>query len=221
LSNELIRPLDPDSARALEESAKLGQKFLDSADKAGNYATGVLGRLPHNLLGFVDDWVLHQRVRRYAQLQADTKRILEQRGVKEPYPEISPSIAVPLLEAAVDENRDDIRDLWAKLLAAAIDPNRSRLVRLSIIAIVKQMDPMDALILKAVYENATGMWSPNGRDFLSKKFNVSEEEVLVSFDNLSKLIVSHSRGSPNQSAPGACRKTANEGRTRLASAARI
>jgi hypothetical protein len=46
MSKELIRPIDPDTAHAIEEAAKLGIKLLDSGDKAAGYATGVLGRAP-------------------------------------------------------------------------------------------------------------------------------------------------------------------------------
>jgi hypothetical protein len=186
-SKELIRLIDPETARAIEASAKFGTRFLDSTDKAGSFAVGIIGRLPHNLVGIVDDWVLHQRVRRWAELQADTKRILDERGIKEPYAEISPSIAVPLLEAAVDETREHLKQLWAKLLAAALDPKRNNLVRPSLIAILKQMDPTDALVMEQVDKNPSGNWTPNGRDAMVGALKVSQDEILVSFDNLTKL----------------------------------
>jgi hypothetical protein len=31
--------------------------------------------------------------------------------------EVSPSIAVPIIEAAQDENREELQDLWATLFA--------------------------------------------------------------------------------------------------------
>ncbi len=187
MSNELIRPIDPETARALEELAKFGTKLLDSGDQAGGYASSVLGRLPHNLLGLAGDWLYHKRIRRWFELQADTKRILDERGIKEPYEDISPSIAIPLLEAAVDETREGLREQWASLLAAASDPNRKDLVRQSLITTLKQMDPLDALVLKAVFENGSPVWFPNGRDVLAEKLHKSQNEVHVSFNNLVKL----------------------------------
>jgi Abortive infection alpha len=186
-TNELVRPIDAETARAVESLAKFGTRFLDSADKAGGYATGIFGRLPHNLVGFVDDWVFHQRVRRWAGLQADTLRILEDRAVPKPYVEISPSIAVPLLEAAVDETREHLKQLWAKLLAAALDPTRAGFVRPSIVAIVKGMDPIDVLVMQEVDKQPSGSWSPSGRDFMASALKVTQDEILVSFDNLTRL----------------------------------
>ena len=60
------------------------------------------------------------------------RRILEERGVKE-LVEPSPSVIAPLLSAAVNEDRDILKSLWARLLANACDPNRQNLVRLSFI----------------------------------------------------------------------------------------
>jgi hypothetical protein len=95
MSNELIRPIDPDTAHAIEETAKFGTKLLNSGDNAAGYAAEVVERLPHNLVGLlIGDWVYHKRIRRWAELQADTKRILYERGVKEPYEDPSLSIAV-------------------------------------------------------------------------------------------------------------------------------
>jgi hypothetical protein len=70
MSNELIPPIDPDTAHAIEETAKqLGTKLLDSGGKTAGYVTGIFGHLPHNLVGIIGDWVYHKRVRRWAELQ--------------------------------------------------------------------------------------------------------------------------------------------------------
>jgi len=52
---------------------------------------------------------------------------------------VSPSIAIPLFAAAQDESRDELRELFARLLAAAMDPKRKDLTRGSFTAIVKQL----------------------------------------------------------------------------------
>jgi hypothetical protein len=100
---------------------------------------------------------------------------------------VSPSIAVPLIEAAINEERPELADLWARLLAAAMDPNRQRTVRQNIIETLKQMEPLDAAILQAVYTNAGAQWSPNGRDALAQRLQIQQDEVLVSFGNLADL----------------------------------
>jgi hypothetical protein len=73
------------------------------------------------------------------------------RGAQGPFEEISPSIAVPLIEAAADESREELAELWAKLLAAAADPARKGRVRLEFATTLKQMDPLDAKVLETIY----------------------------------------------------------------------
>lgn len=186
MSNELIRPIDQQTAKAIEEAAKFGTRALESTDKLGSYAAGVLGRLPHNLIGIVDDWVLHHRIRNYAKLQNKTDEILQRRGVSERV-EPSPTIAVPLLEAAIEESREELADLWARLLAAAVDPKRTQLVRQSLISVLKQMDPLDALVLEKLWEMQGTALTPNGRDFLASMLGYLPEDILVSFSNLKRL----------------------------------
>src|ERR1700731_1186293 len=140
MANELIRPIDADSAHAIEEASKAASKAIEAGMQAGKYVGGVLGNLPHNLVGFIDDWVAHKRARRWAELQAETDKILRERGV-ENQEDVSPSVAIPLIAAAIDEDREILKQMWAKLLAAALDPNRTASVRPALIAALKQMDP--------------------------------------------------------------------------------
>jgi hypothetical protein len=51
MANELIRPIDPDSAHAIEETAKAAAKAIDAAIQAGKYGGEILGDLPHDLFG--------------------------------------------------------------------------------------------------------------------------------------------------------------------------
>ncbi len=190
MAEELIRPIDEDTAKAIEESAKALGRGFDLVGGLGAYLARALGGVPENLVGLlVGDWLIHKRVRRWSELQAETKGLLDQRNKKEPYEDISPSVAIPLIEAALDEDREGLKELWARLLAAAMDPTRKNRVRLSFITTLKQMDPLDAWVLEAlygVYPAGFGQ-SMNGGDVFSAKFSVSHDEVLVSFGNLERL----------------------------------
>jgi hypothetical protein len=48
------------------------------------------------------------------------------------------SLTLPILEAAANESRDELQDLWARLLAAAADPARAPAFRLAFIEAVKK-----------------------------------------------------------------------------------
>jgi len=49
------------------------------------------------------------------------------------------------------------------------------------------MEPLDALVLQKINKNTSGNWAPNGRDVIKAVLNVSQDEVLVSFEHLAKL----------------------------------
>jgi hypothetical protein len=186
VANDLI---DENTARAIQEVSKATGKGLDLAGKAGSYAAAVFGRSPHNLVGLlVGDWIFHWRIRQAAVLEERTLKFLAERGVKPPFEEVSPSIEMPLLDSALDETRDQLVDLWARLLAAAIDPTRRARVRQSFITTLKQMDPLDAKILEVIYDQFPGgFMGQNGRDALAHRLNISTDEVLVSFLKLERL----------------------------------
>jgi hypothetical protein len=92
---ELIRPIDADSAHAIEEAAKATSKAIDAITESGKYAGAVFGDLPHDLFGIMGDWVKHVRARRWAELQSKTTKILRDRSV-EKHADVSPSVAIPL-----------------------------------------------------------------------------------------------------------------------------
>ena len=80
MSSDLIRPIDPETARAIEETAKLGSKIVDAGMKTGSYLDRVVGGVPDHLVGLIDDWLIHRRARRWARLQAETLDLSSQMG---------------------------------------------------------------------------------------------------------------------------------------------
>ena len=86
------------------------------------------------------------------------KRVEVRRNVKR-LQAVSLSVAIPMLRGAYDENREQLRELWAALIAAATDPERTGRVRLSFIDVLKQFDPLDALVMRERY-NLSGAASP-------------------------------------------------------------
>src|SRR5262249_23123844 len=138
-----------------------------------------------DLVGIVGDFVRHKRRKRAFELDQEYKKLLKDRGVNDPI-DPSPSIAIPLLEAAVDEDREVLRDLCARLLANACDPARKDRVRASFIDLLKNLDPFDAEVLH-ILGTVPGQPSPNPRDYVIAKTRRSEDEVLVSFENLIEL----------------------------------
>jgi Abortive infection alpha len=170
-----------------DEQAKLGQEIVGAARDSGKYLTDILGDLPKELVAYlVGDRVKVRREENLRLLWEKSKERLAARGVSDPEPP-SLKLALPIIAAAADEDSEALRDLWSRLLAAAMDPNRRDAIRQTFIEAVKQMDPMDALVLKIVRDNGGQTWSPNGRDAVASRLRCSPDEVRVSFDRLAKL----------------------------------
>ena len=185
MGREIIPIIDPETAKAVQKASDLGGKAVDAGVGLGRYTASVFGMLPHDLVGIAGDYIRHKRRVRAVELDRRYQQILRDRGVTEPT-EPSPSILIPLLSAALDEDRDVLKDLWARLLANACDPNRSGRVRQSFIDLLRKFDPLDAVILQELGA-VSGAPNPNARDFIRSKLKQSENEVMVSFDNLVDL----------------------------------
>jgi hypothetical protein len=187
MANELIKPIDENTAKAIEESAKSIGKGIDLVGGLGSYLSRALGGVPENLIGLlVGDWLIHKRARRWGELQAETLRILEQRKVQEPYEDISPSIALPLIEAALDEVREVLKDIWANLLASAMDPKRKDFVRRNVIDAVRAMEPIDALVFSKIPVVSTNQ-DTNTVDKLVSLLGLSNDEIVVATRALHQL----------------------------------
>lgn len=195
MAKELIRPIDADTAHAIEEAAKASGKAIDAAVRSGAYVGNMLGDLPHDLVGILGDWLKHKRMRRWIELQAETERILKRRGITN-REEVSPSVAIPLIDAAINEDREMLKDLWAKLLAAALDPDRSKQVRPSLIDLLKQLDPVDARVLQYMHEpnDRSGRYSDLA-DALIADLNVDRVEAFYSMEHLHSLGCLHPQPS--------------------------
>ncbi len=134
-----------DEARAVAEVAKTTGEIVQAAGGIGAYLARVFGSIPENLLNLmVGDWLEHKRRRHLADLEERTARHLE--GIAtERLTEPSPSVLIPLLQAAVDEGRPALQALWAALLANAMVDGGKR-VRRDYFEAVRQMEPVDALV---------------------------------------------------------------------------
>jgi Abortive infection alpha len=134
-----------------DEQAKLGQEALKALGAVGRFLREVIGTYPEDLVGYYlgGDWLKVRRAENLSRMIEELQHLLKARNVKPDSPSIS--IALPLLIAAADESRDELRSIWARLLAAAADPARAKSFRIQFIEVVKQMDPLDAAVLDATH----------------------------------------------------------------------
>jgi hypothetical protein len=170
-------------AKALEKLSEFGTTAINSATELSHYAGRILGTAPEDVVGLlIGDPLRAVRTVIAAKLDDLVAQKLQQRNVQSTQP-VSPSLAIPLMRAAYDESRPELQELWANLIASAMDPIRSSRVRISFIETLKRLDPLDALVLKTLFETS-GVLRPNARDYLASLLKVTPEEVIISSINL-------------------------------------
>jgi hypothetical protein len=139
------------SAKAAEAIAKTTGQAVEIIRDTGSYLRGVFGEVPTDLVGVLGGAWLHERHQQLRDaLRRRTEQILRERDVQEEI-ELSPNVAAALIAGAQEEGREELMELWARLLANAMDPNMNS-IRHSFIASVKNMDPMDAILLRYIHE---------------------------------------------------------------------
>jgi hypothetical protein len=181
-----ITGVTDEQATAITSFATFGTTVVTESSKLVQYVGRVLGTVPHDAVGLVlGDPLSFVRTVIAGQYDVLLSKIFERRRITKTQP-VSPSLAIPLLRAAYDENRPELQALWASLIASAMDPSRSGRVRLSFIETLRRFDPLDAVVLKMRHE-ATGELKPNPVAFIASRIGEQPTEVQISVDNLKTL----------------------------------
>lgn len=168
-----------------DAQAELAKTAVEETGKLGRYVARILGDFPSDFIQVAAGQ--HFRFARVIIADGYDRKItaiLDRRNAK--VAPVSPSIGVPLLEAAYEEMRPELQDLWAALIAAAMDDARAPRLRLRFIETVKQMDPIDALILKERARQSGGL-QPNAVDYFVRFLSRGPDEIAVSAENLERL----------------------------------
>jgi hypothetical protein len=178
-----------EGSKAVQEVAKTAGKVIDLTSDLGAYLGKVVGGVPSDLVGLLGgDYVGQLRIRNLDKCVRKTKKIIEERNTEtEP---VSLTIAVPILKAAENESREELQNLWARLLANAMDSKRSATVRLEFIQIIQQLNPLDAMILDHLNQTDRSAVI-NTRDVLMSRYQLPESTVIVSLQHLTTLQLAH------------------------------
>jgi hypothetical protein len=159
---------------------------IDAGREFGGFLARMLGNLPHDTAGLLGGDLLHEvRLTNLRRIEIETEKILASRRINDPSP-VSPSLAIPLLHAAQEEEDVELQDLWARLLANAMDPSRDNDIRIEYIKTLAKFNPIDALVIKLLIDTPSSM-QPNTRDFLAANLRCSSEAIEVSFSHLDQL----------------------------------
>jgi hypothetical protein len=159
-----------------DEQAKLGQEVVKTAqtlialfgDAGRAFSRSQLATIFSDLIGHkLGADKLHDERQRNLLLmkarQEELQQDIDQARIGAP----SPSVVLPLLEAAMDESREELQELWARLLANAMIDDGSK-VRRDYFTTLKAMEPLDVAVLD--------MFDAPGVD--SKPVNVQRLQIL-------------------------------------------
>jgi hypothetical protein len=169
--------------KAIEETAKAASNAIDLVREGSRAISPAIGNIYGLLIG---DKVSAARDRRLDELARNTKTILHDRDVKERQ-ELPEDIAIPLLEAAQGESREELKQLWARLLANAMDPKRAADVRPEFIETIRSFTPIDATILSFIVGPADRSPPIISDAKISHGLNLRSTAVRTSINHLRKI----------------------------------
>jgi hypothetical protein len=147
-----------ESAKAVQEVAKVGGKAIDATREAGGWLDRIFGQ------GIEDSVALHWsdrvRARRIEAAIYDWERLtelmrkidarLQAKGVNT-LRLVPPKIALALIENATVEEEDDLHTLWANLFATGLDASAEEIHR-KYVSTLADMTGADALVFKLIHD---------------------------------------------------------------------
>lgn len=137
-------------AKAIQESAKLGEKGLEIADKAGSFFTKVLKEPINEISGMITDKMRFIRWKRMVEMSDEVNMILEQKGITNTRA-VPPKIALPIIEEATLEDDPNLQYLWNNLLANAMNPTFNDEIRYGFIEMIKGITGIEVKLLNEFY----------------------------------------------------------------------
>lgn len=144
----------------------------------------------------LDKWILNKE---YA--IDETKKLLAQKLEKvEPEKIVEPEayVAVPAIQAiSYSMNSEELRNLYANLLAKSMNSDTRDFVHPSFVEIIKQMSPIDSMVFKIIMEREINplidlIYENAQKTFITLKTNISDiniaptDTISLSIDNLIK-----------------------------------
>jgi hypothetical protein len=172
--------------KAAEETGKAIGKVADLLDKASPALADL-----YNFLG--GDRLSEQRIRNADKYKRETKRIMEERNIKERRA-VPEELAAPLFDAAIRDPREELQKLYAALTVNAIDPAFHDHVRPEFVETVKKWQPIDVRVMKF------SVGRPQGKPH----FGAGEIETALTMERQNAVTVSleHLRTLGCLSSPG-------------------
>ncbi|MEX2650127.1 MAG: Abi-alpha family protein [Alphaproteobacteria bacterium] len=138
------------------------------------------------------DWFAAHQSENLRSIFGQAGQIHRDRGIEpEDAVPIPPRIGIPLLEQASAESEPALQEMWAGLIANAADPNRRIDLMKAFIAILGQMDPLEARLVNFVSSQGwRGVIGPHDFGFMMRdlvqQLGASEDDVRLALNSLAR-----------------------------------
>lgn len=139
-------------SKAIQNSAKLGEKGLEIANKAGSFFAKVFKEPIDEISGIITDKLRFIRWKRLIEISDEVNTILEKRRITNTKA-VPPKIAIPLIEHATLEEDNELKKLWVNLLSNAMDPDFNSEIRYGFIEMINGITGVEARILSIFYNS--------------------------------------------------------------------
>jgi len=144
-------PISQSSARNCKKLQKPQAKRLMLAREFGGFISRFVAGSDEQGIGIVEDKLKYMRWERQLRLMQRADQLLQEIDLPQPTRHIPLKLAIPLLEAVSLEDDDYLQDLWAKFLVNAANNGSQLTLQRAHIAILEQLTPLEAAILKMMY----------------------------------------------------------------------
>ena len=135
-----------EAAGAVKEAAKATGQVAELADHASGFLNKVFGDLVVDGVGLAADRLKFYRTELFLDYKDRVEKLFAEKGIAAFVP-IPPRLALPILEAATVEEREDLQDLWAGLTANYMDPKYQGERRTAFASVLRELEPVDAQVL--------------------------------------------------------------------------
>lgn len=148
-------PID-EPAKAVQEASKTASKLIDAGTSFGAFLNRIFGAALEDTVGYLwGDRIRLKCVERAVydveRLESLAEKTRDRLGKSRLLRQLSPSVALPLIEAATVEYDEELHSLWANLLAFALEAGREPIGR-QFVTILSDLSREDVLALRNFIE---------------------------------------------------------------------
>lgn len=143
--------MNEESAKAVQEVAKTTGRVVDVVHDAGGFLAPHVDGIFAQVSGIITDRLKYMRGVRLLRLGKRFQQELSAHGGITEVRKLPLNFAIDAFEQGAMEQDDDLQDIWVRLLANAVDATTEVQPRRAYISIIKDLAPLDVLILEQIY----------------------------------------------------------------------